>query len=314
MYTKMLYKPLSGIFDLWDKAGLRHRLGKGKYQGKAEGYEWPPEQFVTESRGHSAHGRLLLIAERLITRAERILSSAQSVPEAICGSTLALEAQEYLGNRTPTTALEALALKHRLEVLAECMFYGVEYKLQVKSRFVDIEQELDSISEWFHPRKKYVSKLNAEISILREMVLEFRNRNQFDEEQECLAKIRKVNRHLWLERNKWWGWVFYPARWYFDMLLSSLTKFVLMLVLWLIIFTVMYGFVFSSEGDTASRILHGSYDAINSFIGLSLTRGIPDKLGIASYLSVCVESIAVILGFTHLGIFISHLYSIIARR
>jgi hypothetical protein len=314
LYAMVLYKPLSGIFDLWDKAGLQQRLGKGRYKGKAEGYEWPPEYIVTESGGHSTHGRLLLIAERLITRAEKILSSAQSVPEAICGSILALEAQEYLGNRTPTTALEALALKHRLEVLAECMFYGVEYKLQVKSRFADIERELDSISEWFHPRKKYVSKLNAEISILREMVLEFRNRNQFDEEQECLAKIRKVNRHLWFERNKWWGWVLYPARWYFDMLLSSLTKFVLMLALWLIIFTIIYGFVFSTENNMAANILHGTSDAINSFIGLSLPREIPKELGIHDYLCVCVESLAVILGFTHLGIFISHLYSIIARR
>lgn len=316
LYNKILYKPLSGIFDLWNKAGLQRRLGTGKYKGRAEGYKWPPENLVTEARKHSSPGRLLLIAERLITRAERTLSSAQAVPEAVCGALLALEAQEYLGNRTPTTTLEALALKHRLEVLAECMFYGIEYNLHVPSRFQDVERELNSISEWFYPRKRYASKLNAEISILREMVLEFRNRNQFDEEQECLAKIRNIYRHLWFEQKKWWAWIFYPARWYLDFLLSSLGRFILMLAVWLIVFALIYSFVFPSpeEHTTISMMLHGSGDAINSFIGLSIPRDLTKEIQSNGIFSVCVSFIAVLLGFTHLGIFISHLYSIIARR
>ena len=50
------------------------------------------------------------------------------------GALLALEAQELLANRTPTTALEALAVRHELEVTAECMFYGVEYNFDVRRR------------------------------------------------------------------------------------------------------------------------------------------------------------------------------------
>ena len=67
-WNKILYKPSSGIFDLWHRSGLQRRLGQGKYKGKAEGFRWPPEKsdsaFVLG--GHSAPGRLLMLSDRLI--------------------------------------------------------------------------------------------------------------------------------------------------------------------------------------------------------------------------------------------------------
>ncbi|PYT03421.1 MAG: hypothetical protein DMF60_18445 [Acidobacteria bacterium] len=197
-WNKVLYKPSSGIFDLWDRSDLLRKLGHGGYKGKPEGYKWPPEKPGPEvpSGGHSAPGRLLVIAKCLIGRSEKILEQAQSVPEAVHGAVLALEAQEYLGNRTPTTSLEALALKHQLEVLAECLFYGVEYNMNVRSRFEEIEKEVKSIGEWFRPKTRKVSMLNAEVRIVSELALQFREHNQFDEEQECLARIRELYRHL----------------------------------------------------------------------------------------------------------------------
>src|SRR5205085_6309754 len=143
----------------------------------------------------------LVIASRLIQRADHVLQSASSLPQAIHGALLALEAQEYLGHRTPTTSLEALALKHQLEVLAECMFYGVEYNMDVMSRFQEIQKEVDSIGWWFQPGSRKLSKLNAEIRIVSEMLKMFRDHSQFDEEQKSLKRIRTLHRHLWFRRN-----------------------------------------------------------------------------------------------------------------
>lgn len=66
-YRLTIYKPFSGIFDIWGKVGP---------QAPAGWYVWPPPpapEGISEGGGHSAHGRLLLVAERLIARAQRIL-------------------------------------------------------------------------------------------------------------------------------------------------------------------------------------------------------------------------------------------------
>ncbi|MGH9825517.1 MAG: hypothetical protein ACREDR_19980, partial [Blastocatellia bacterium] len=122
--VETLYKPFSGIFDLWNKSGLMVHLGDGAPEENAA----PSERRTSDSAaeqdpgGHSAPGRLLAVADRLIQRAESMLQSARSVPDAVQGALLALEAHELLCNRTPTTTLEAIALKHQLEATAECMF------------------------------------------------------------------------------------------------------------------------------------------------------------------------------------------------
>lgn len=315
-YSKVMFKPESGVFDIWERSGLRRRLRATG--GKAEGFVWPPPRAVVTSEAagmHSAPGRLLLIAELMIRRAGRILKNTATVPDAVHGATLALEAEEYLGHRTPTTSLEAVSLKHHLEVLAECMFYGVEYHLDTRARFKEIEREIDSIGVWFRSQTREVSKLNAEIGIQSDLVLSFRNFNQFNEEQAALSQVRHLYRHLWYRRHKSWAWLFYPARWYFDHLLSSLPVFIAALAGWLFVIGSTFGLLTGAHPgeEVESQFVHGFEMAIASFFGMQPAHDLSVLEGDGSVV-VWVTIVVIILSFIHLGIFVSHLYSIIARR
>jgi hypothetical protein len=231
----------------------------------------------------------------------------------IHGAVLALDAQEYLGHRTPTTSLEAISQKHHLEVLAECMFYGVEYNMDMKSRFEEIKREIRSVGGWFRPRTRRQSMLNAEIRILSELVLTYRNYNQFDEEQSCLARLRNAYRHLWYQRRKAWAWLFYPARWYVDFLLVSLLRFGLAITFWIFLVGTLYNLLMNSPKDDPmpAEMWHGYADSMVSFFGLQPPHEMAE-LYPGGAIWVCMA--AILLGFVHLGIFISHLYSMMARR
>ncbi len=315
-FCSILYKPLSGIFDLWEKSGLRRWLHASK--GLAPGFNWPPQQAgAQDPQGHhSAPGRLLEIADRLIARAERILHTAMSVPEAVHGAVLALEAQELLGNKTPTTALEALSLKHQLEVTAECMFYGVEYNFNVQRRFDDIHQDVKSIGRWFHSTTRKLSELNAEISIISDLMQVFRKYNQFDEEQECLRQIRNLIRHLWFRKHKSWAWIFYPARWYIEYLLGRMHRFVAAIALWIFALGLLFHAAEQQSGGWLAKFSGTAVHVFTSFFGLQPPHEI-DMHAPDPALNLPLEWVviaAITVGFVHLGVFVSHLYAIIARK
>jgi hypothetical protein len=270
-------------------------------------------------RTHSAPGRLLLVAERLVQRAERIRRVAQTVPEAIHAALLSLEAQEYLGHRTPTTSLEALAVKHQCEALAECMFYGVEYNIEVQSRLEEIDRDVRSIVTWFGPMTRSFSMLSAEIGIVSDITLTFRGHNQFDEEQMCLARARALHRRLWFVRNRRWAWIVYPVRAYVESLVGSLSRFLTAIVAWILLLSLLYARYCplparpSGAKPEISPVLQAFADAVVSFFG---TQPPHDILVLASQGAgaLTVALVAIVAGFVHLGIFVSYLYSSLARR
>lgn len=319
-YAKTLYKPLSGIHDLWLKSGLRKQLRRNK--GHADDYQWPPIDVAAgEPVGsHSAPGRLLEIANHLLARANRILHSAQTVPEAVHGALLALDAQEYLGHRTPTTSLEALALKHILEVTAECKFYGVEYNKDVRSRFGEVERDLKSIGRWFRKKTRRLSVLNAEMGIVSALVMRFREYNQFDEEQECLACLRRLNRQLWSRKHGAWAAPFYLFRWYVDSLLGSVLVFVVAIVGWIGLLSFLFAAYCNCHAVTTpdkpmeiNAVLHGLGHAVTTFFAIQPAHTTAE-IELIGYPAFALGLLAVLAGFVHLGIFVSHLYSLIARR
>jgi hypothetical protein len=378
-------KPVSGYFHLLEQSGV---------QGYASGYIWPPLiqdeppdtndpslPVDTSSRrtfytGHSAPGRLLEIAERLLCRTELNSEHVHTVAQAVYGATLALEAQEYLGHRTPTTSLQALALKHKFEVNAECLFYGVGTNKEVKKRFNEIEKEVRSISRWLNPENRTAAQLDAELSIVSKLMLIFRQNYQFDEEQECLKRLRKLNNKLWSRRVrtvrykqmtarkhqpqiKFWevpylfvrgafGWLFHwpicLGRGYVDGLINSLASFALAITAWVIVLSVLYGLLcgctaaLPPEHQTISPVLEplrtfnstethllpavqkilfyseqGLMHAITAFFGLQPPHELKDLEEYGPY-PLIVTIFAIALGFGHLGIFISHVYSVISRR
>ncbi len=313
-FTKTLFKPGSGVFDLWKKSGLNDQFSLNG--GRAPGFVWPPPAVKENERAsgtHSAPGRLLWISERLIKRAIQIQREAGSVAEAIYGAALTVDAQEYLGHRTPTTSLDAIALKHQIEVLSESMFNGIEYNLDTGSRFDEIEQEMNRIGAWFRKETREISELNAEISIVSDLVLTFRNHNQFSEEQAGLSKLRHLHRKLWVRRNRPWSWPIWPFRWYIDTLLASIPRFILAIVFWLLIFGILYSVTNEVNGELTPHRMHGFEDAITAFFGMQPPHDFKD-IEHAGEVVVWVTLFIILTGFVHLGIFVSHLYSIMSRR
>lgn len=304
---KKVFKPSGGIYNLLEKSGLLKNYWEKRKQ------EWKlskVKEMEEEGGGHSAPGRLLLIAENLIDRAEKILKKAITVEECIQGATLAFEAQRLLGNRTPTTSLEAIALKHQLEVKAECMFYGISYNIDVKNRIKEIEKEIETVGHWFNKKVKRKAILNAKMSIITEIMNIFREYGQFDEEQECLNYFRKWNRAWSLHQPGFKGflsWMVFPIRWYIETLLESFPLFVTALLFWPSIFHfIIFTTNAKYEGRTLS-IAESFTNSLSTFFGLQPTK-FPES-GWAYFITISL----ILLGFLHLGIFISFLFSLITK-
>jgi hypothetical protein len=307
--VKIVLKPSSGMYNILEKSGLLKEYWKRRKQ------EWastkPRKKSVGETGGHSAPGRLLLIAEKLIDRARRIFKDAETVQDCIHGATLALEAVELLGYRTPTTALEAIALKHKLEVKAECMFYGIEYNIDVKSRFLEIENEVNAVSRWFHPKVRKRSILDAQMRIITVITHIFRNAGQFDEEISCLKYLRKLNRRWSLKQpgfNKVLNYLIYPVRSYIETLVGSFKWFFLALVGWPLFLGILGKITNAKFAEGFSSLAAHISNALMIYFGLQ-SNGYPHDVW-AHILTILILS----GGFLHLGIFISHLYTLITRR
>ena len=324
-------KPVAGIFDL-----RRRSLGRGGQsvawwlgsESRAPGYVWPParvREVGHQARSlHSAPGKLLAIANTLVGRAELLLSSGvHSIREAAFGAVLATDALELLGGRTPTTSLQALALKQRFEVLAECQFHGVGAHFDVDSRMKDIQGEIAALSPYFNRQTRQLSAWSAEAQILGALLAIFKECEQFDEELRLQGRNRYLHCRMWFKSQRWWGPLgdrlrfVNPAYWlvrYVQVLLGSVPRFVGFIVLWIGLLSVLH-----AVREQASRVAGGEVDgpfshiteAIASFVGVN--KPSPEMVpGDALYLFLTLLS--VVWGAMHFGILVSHLYSVTSRR
>ena len=291
-YFRLLYKPYSGIFNLIKAAKLLP--GKKKYL----------KYNYKATKSHAAPGRLGMIAGILLGRGKKILTRARDATEAVHAAMLALQAQEILGGRTATESIKAVSLKHQAEVLSECVFYGVEHNFDIKTRFDEIEDELCTIGMWFNRSKRDLMICNSELNIVNELARIFREYSQFDEEQQCLEKVRKLNRKIYLNRHRVWGTIVWPFRFYFEYLMGALHRFLAAILLWPLLFTLLGYLFISGHKNFVVALIY----SINSFFALQIT-STESSTG-----SIILSIIAIIVGFFHLGIFISHLYTIVSRK
>jgi hypothetical protein len=302
--VKKVYKPSGGIYNLLENSGLLKDYWKKKER------EWKDAKPKMEQEwgAHSAPGRLLVIAEKLINRAEKILHEAKSVQECIHGALLALEAQEFLGYKTPTTCLEAIALRHQLEVKAECMFYGVSYNIDLKNRFKEMKKEVEVVSKWFQSSIKKKASLNAQMGIISELMEILREFGQFDEEQICLKHFRKINRK-WLCVRKPLLNIIRPFQAYFETLASSFPLFFLAITgIPFLGGTIKY-FLDKDKTNFWQHILQ----AYITFFSMQPVEGADHIPGYFSH-DHLLTLILIVAGFIHLGIFISYLYTLISRK
>ncbi|MCX7176038.1 MAG: hypothetical protein NT159_19365 [Proteobacteria bacterium] len=315
---KVVFKPASGMFDLWEKAGLYLKLAGSQRLGNAPDFCWPPAPLAQASEkadGHGAPGKLLLVSEMLVRRAEAMLGKVKCVDEAVHGAVLATDALELTGGRTPTAAIEALSLKHQFEVLAECQFSGVEYHIKVIPRLKEISLEIASISRWFYRNERQKAKLNGQMHILNALVKILRAHGQFDEEQLCMHRVRRLHSTLWM-RSQPWRFVFLPFIRYVEMLLKSVLGFVGAISIWLVILSLLFALfpaVPTAEWSFA-RLLIGVENAVTSFFSIGTPMQEPKLPDVLSRSYVFVSALCIMSGFLHLGVLISHLYAVVSRR
>lgn len=314
---RKIYKPSGGFYNILSDA----KLDK-EYFKRIDNWIKDTKPVDTEENrgGHSAPGRLQLISEFLIKRAEKILNSAKTVEECVAGAIMASDAVELLNFKTPTTVLEAIALKHQLEVKAECLFYGVSYNINVTDRIKDLENEINAVSRWFNSSLKEKSSLNAMINILTEITRIFREYGQFDEDQKCLMQIRDYHRKWYYKNAPLLNRLGKPFRWYVHLLLRSFRNFVFALFFWPIFMSII-GYLMGVNLFTTSQLADGKIgilklESIWDYISYTFITffGIQPLDFPTNFDGKIYIGLLMLLGFVHLGIFVAHLYTLVSRR
>lgn len=310
---RLIMKPLPGVYELWEKSGAWARC---QANGREASYRYPfvPGTTAPVPTGHSAPGRLLEIADRLLMRARAIAGSADAVPEAVHGAVLALEAQELLGCQNPTTTLEALAIQHDLEVVAECKCLGVESSTTLGRRFKDIEAFVDATKAAFGEQNRDHAAVHARAGLINRLVPRFRDAARFDEENECLNQARLLS----LGSS---GPFRRPLRWYLYRSVGSLRFLIIATLLWVVGFSIaFYGLEVGRGGHAPDRMRWLQWLCYSALTMIGL--GTPDMgvvFGTAprplwpTGILVTVVA-ATVVGFFHIGILVSAPYSRLARR
>lgn len=249
----------------------------------------------------------MLIAEILLRRAEAIGSGPTSVVTAIRAAVHAADAIELSTGRTPTTALGGMVLRQELEVKAECAFVGAGFHIGTERRTRELDAELNSVTVWFHEDVRRKATLDARVSTLSRLVLIFRNAGKLEEETACLNALRHSNRSL--RSPEWKGnlavWLFLWLRHgfmaYAEWLMGSLDRLVLMNAVWIATLTFIAWRLCPSKPITTFAAQAASW-----FLGTS-------PLTDWSVLTP-LSWVGTAMGVFHLGVLVSFLYSLIARK
>ncbi len=291
--VKIHRKPTNGMFGLWKKIELpRPKSNKSENNGTNQ----------NPSPSHSAEGRVLLIAKTLIHRAERLRTTATSVKDFLRGATFATEAFEILDYLTPTTAVEALLVKHEFEVKAECAFIGVSYHFEVKARAKEIEKDVDLLAQSFVKQRQWEFRLHALVTIMNRLAQVFREAGRFEEEHECIVRMRRWHRQLvGLKVTNPFRLLTNGILWYAEFLLASFPVFILAILVWL------------GASSMAWWFIDGSWKAAISGVWSAFFSGTaaPDK---SSWPLIGISCVVVTSGFFHLGVLVAYIYSLISRR
>jgi hypothetical protein len=301
----VLYKPLGGIIDLWEKMGLYDELSEGGRAGNAPSFVWPPTfDEDRDYEGHGSPGKLALIATTLLWRANAIKKNASSTEELIRGAVLALEAAELLGGKTPSSTLAAITLRNELEVRAECAFIGAGYHFSLEKRFQELNDEVLSITRWYHEKVRGRSVLAAKVSILNTLVLVFNEAGRMEEELRCLTALRRSNRKLSAPRSlNPVAWLMHGLLSYGEWLLASFPRLILLTLLWITIFSIV--------GWLSSTSFKSPIDAATNVI--LWFGGEPSDAKEESGIQV-LSWLVVMTGVFHIGVLISYIYSLISRK
>jgi hypothetical protein len=297
-------KPSGGLYRLLERSGLARRYWQLRRT------EWNSVRGnKAEVAGHGAPGSLLAISCELLDRASRLFRDAATVQDCVQGAMLLQEAQDLLRFKTPTTMLEVIVLRHKLEVKAECMFQGMEYNIDVKNRFREIAGEVGAVSHWFNPATRKRSALNAEMSIITEIMRVFHEYGQFDEELACQTRLRRLNRN-WYFLNHPWMFPLRPIRAYIETLLGSFPLFAAAVILWPILLGTVCALWHAPFGDPPANWNIGTH-ITNAYVIFFAHSPMAVACKVSSQFMTVLTSVT---GFVHLGVFVAYLYTLVTRK
>lgn len=333
----VIQKPITGIHEIYEHTGLKKWQDTvydktNDHTGERERKRQTAGSKI-ELPNHSCPGGVLAVVLRIRNRIEQIERNCNSIQEIITGATLSTIAYELLNYRTPTLAFEMLSKIHFFETLAECKFYGVQAKFNIRKRLEEIKEETEKISSTsLQQEHSKLIEYNCRVEILERIRKIYQEQNQFDEEQECMKEIRQIYTRIRDEKSKNWkkerrskyiakttgntikgvkipGIVNRIMERPLNIIISAAS-----LIALLIIFTITIKvFAYGTELN-AAVIEATSYNAIVSFMGESV---IDNQSTIDRY-SIIIDKwfavAAMILGYIHLGMLIAYMYQIINRK
>ena len=318
--NQVVRKPAADLYTLWSELGmvraLRRPGEKRIYRGLATCFCWPPPPEPDEEGdtacGHSSPGRLVEIAESLLERASARTKDVSSVIEIVRGAMLATQALELLGGRTPTLSLEALSLKHRFEVSAECHFVGVEYHSALGQRLKDIERNLEAMSQWLNRRRRQDFVLHGAAKIVTQLIAILDAHGNFEEAEEGRDHLRRLHHQISYRNARRRGNVIRvllrPFTLYMDWVLRSPAHFVAAIFAAITVFTLLFAL---TERHTLVA------DALYATIRAMLAE-VPSwdelKSSQESSLLIAINGLAAAFGLLNFGLFVSRLYSRIVRK
>lgn len=328
-----ILKPASGIYAMWENMGLsrqwRRKVERSRYSGLAEEYNWPPpRKYKTAqdsgnntSSSHSSPGRLMQIAENLVSRATQLQENSNCVNDDIRGAVLATQALEILGCRTPTLSLEALGLKHVLETKASCRFPGVTYHVALNHRIKDMKSTLASIGQWLDHRRRDDFIINGESPILSRMVDILDQFGRFEEAEQCRVRLRTLHQKMQTSSDIRNGRIFsllvWPLRAYAELVLRSLGHFAVAVLIMLITFSFLFWAAGICDDKPFADGFYGLFSGAHATISAVFTGELKNAHHNVTKLDeirAVISWFATIIGFINLGLLISHFYTIFTRK
>lgn len=319
--SQVVRKPAADLYTLWSALGMVRALrrpGEGRScSGLGTDFFWPPrrepdDDEKNEAAGHSSPGRLVEIAECLLERASSGIKDASSVTATVRGAVLATQALELLGGRTPTLSLEALSLKHRFEVSAECHFVGVEYHPALGKRLKDIERNLEAMSQWLHRRRRKDFVLHGAAKIVAQLIAILDAHGDFEEAEEGRDHLRRLHHQIShrnaRRRGNFLRVMLRPFTLYMDWVLRSSARFVAAIAS----ATALFALLFAATGEHA-LVAGALYAAIRAMLA-EVPTWEDLELTARPMVLMALNCLAAAFGLLNFGLLVSRLYSRIVRK
>jgi hypothetical protein len=170
---------------------------------------------------HGISGVLHVVAEDLVRRAGEALTDRAinaSATAAVHAAVLALEALRILGPSNSSVALTALALQHKAEVIADCMFIGTMTGLNAQERLRDLRESVDHLlgaegAQSNGGAKSEIQRLDAMMHIAMELSSIYDSCGRFDEAEVLRRSVLRYQLGIQAARSAFLYAVISTIRW-----------------------------------------------------------------------------------------------------